>query len=110
MARQLDYNLPLPVARSLKKLGADIRIARLKRGFTVEMIAERIRVHRTTYSKVECGDARVGLGIYATTLFILGFGTPLGDLVDVRHDDTGLLLDLERLPKRVRPKKEPQGV
>lgn len=102
--------LPLPVQRALKKFGADIRIARLKRGFTLQMMAERIGIHRSTYSKVEKGDSSVGLGIYATALFSLGFGTPFGDLIDQRSDDTGLLLDLENLPKRVRPKKNPRGL
>lgn len=97
--------LSLPVERTLKKFGTDIRIARLKRGFTVESMAERIGIHRSTYSKIEKGDPMVGLGAYASTLYILGFGTPLGDLIDQRNDDTGLLLDLEKLPKRIRPKK-----
>jgi transcriptional regulator with XRE-family HTH domain len=103
------HQFPLPVGRALKKFGEDIRIARLKRGFTVGMIAERIGMHRSTYSKIEKGDPMVGLGAYATVLYILGFGTPLGDLVDQRTDDTGLLLNLERLPKRIRSKKKPQA-
>lgn len=102
-------NLPIPVGRALKKFGKDIRIARLKRGITIAMMAERIGIHRTTYSKIEKGDPNVGLGPYATALFVLGFGTPFADLIDQRQDDTGLLLDLEKLPKRVRPKKEPRG-
>lgn len=102
--------LPLPVERTLKKFGSDIRIARLKRGFTVEMMAQRIGIHRSTYSKMEKGDPMVGLGAYAAALFSLGFGTPLGNLIDQRNDDTGLLLDLEKLPKRARPKKNPQGL
>jgi transcriptional regulator with XRE-family HTH domain len=102
--------LPLPVERSLKKFGADIRIARLKRGFTVNMMAERIGIHRTTYAKIEKGDPMVGVGLYAAALFVLGFGTPLGALVDQRSDDTGLLLNLELLPKRIRPKKTPQAL
>ncbi|MCE5319299.1 MAG: helix-turn-helix transcriptional regulator [Parachlamydia sp.] len=107
MKKQL---LPLPVERTLKKFGADIRIARLKRGLTIEMMAERIGIHRTTYGKIEKGDPMVGLGAYAATLFVLGFGTPLGELIDQRKDDTGLLLDLEKLPKRIRSKKKPQGL
>ncbi len=102
--------LPLPVERELKKFGTDLRIARLKRGLTVEMMAERIGIHRTTYSKMEKGDPMVGLGAYAVALFILGFGTPLGELIDQRNDDIGLLLNLETLPKRVRPKKNPKGL
>jgi hypothetical protein len=38
-------------------------------------------------------------------LFVLGFGDAVGDIVDPRRDDVGLLLDAERLPKRVRPRK-----
>jgi len=43
--------------------------------------------------------------VYAMALFVLGFGDPLGALIDVSRDDAGLLLDEERLPKRVRMKK-----
>ena len=38
-------------------------------------------------------------------LFVLGFGDAVGDIVDPRRNDVGLLLDAERLPKRVRPRK-----
>lgn len=110
MKKDVTHILPLAVKRALKKFGADIRIARLKRGFTVAMMAERIGIHRSTYSKMEKGEPMVGVGAYATALFVLGFGTPLGDLVDERSDDTGLLLNLERLPQRARPKKKPQGL
>ena len=110
MKKNSQHTLPLPVGRALKKFGADIRIARIKRGLTIEMMAERIGIHRTTYSKLEKGDPMVGLGAYAIALFILGFGTLFGNLIDQRSDDTGLLLSLEQLPKRVRPKKTPQGL
>ncbi len=39
------------------------------------------------------------------TLFVLGFGEVFSDLADARRDEAGLLLDEERLPKRVRIKK-----
>lgn len=110
MKKQPKQLLPLPVDRALKKFGNDIRIARLKRGLTIEMMSERIGIHRSTYGKMEKGDPMVGLGAYAAALFVLGFGTPLGELIDQRQDDTGLLLDLEKLPKRIRSKKKPQGL
>jgi hypothetical protein len=49
----------------------------------------------------------VGIGAYAMALFVLGFGEALGNLTDARRDDEGLLMDEERLPKRVRIKKSP---
>jgi hypothetical protein len=48
------------------------------------------------------------MGIYAMALFALGFGHPLGELIDASRDDQGLLLDAERLPKRVRTRKNPK--
>jgi hypothetical protein len=100
--------LPAPLRRAVVKLGSDIAIARRKRSFTVNMMAERIGVHKTTYLKVEKGDPRVAFGIYAMTLFVLGLSDGLAAIADPSRDDTGLLLDNERLPKRVRVPKEPK--
>lgn len=97
--------LPPAVKRSLKEFGGDLAIARRKRGLTVLTVAERMGVAKNTYLRAEKGDPKVGLGVYAMALFVLGFGSPLGTLIDVSRDDTGLLLDEERLPKRVRMKK-----
>lgn len=97
--------LPPRVRRSLVKLGADIAIARRKRQLTAQMVAERVGVAKATYLKVERGDPTVSMGVYAMALFVLGFAEALGDIADVRRDDTGLLLDTARLPKRVRIKK-----
>lgn len=100
--------MPAKVKRSLSKLGADIALARRKRRLTVAMMAERIAVGKNTYLRVEKGDPTVSLGAYAMTLFVLGLGEPLGGLVDPSTDQQGLLLDAERVPKRVRPRKEPR--
>lgn len=97
--------LPSAVKRSLREFGGDLAIARRKRGLTVLAVAERVGIAKNTYMRAESGDPKVGLGVYAMALFVLGFGSPLGTLIDVSRDDTGLLLDLERLPKRVRMKK-----
>jgi DNA-binding XRE family transcriptional regulator len=99
--------LPSRVRRSLVKLGADLRTARQKRRLTVDMAAERVGVAKATYLKVEKGDPSVSMGVYAMSLFVLGFPEGLADIADVRRDDAGLLLDTERLPKRVRGKKTP---
>ena len=102
-------SLPPKLRRSLAKLGADIAIARRKRNLTVMMMAERIGSARSTYLKIEKGDPAVSMGVYAMTLFVLGFGDAIGDLVDARRDEIGLLLDAQRLPKRVRRRKVSTG-
>ena len=100
--------IPARVRRSLAKLGTDIALARRKRGLTVEMMAERIGISRGTYLRLERGDPTVAMGTYAMAMFVLGLGTPLADLADVRRDEQGLLLDAERVPKRVRTRREPR--
>ncbi len=99
--------LPSPVRRSLAKLGADIALARRKRGLTMQMMAERIAVAKSTCVRVEKGDPSVAVGTYAMTFFILGLGHPLAEIIDTSRDDQGLLLDAARVPKRVRVKRTP---
>jgi branched-chain amino acid transport system substrate-binding protein len=102
MKRELADTMPPSIQRSLEKFGADIRIARIKRDLTAAQMADWIGVHRSTFGRVEAGDPMVALGVYAKALYALGLGTPFGELVDPRRDEEGLLLDLQRLPKRVR--------
>lgn len=109
MRSHVSEVLPSTVKRSLAKFGSDIATARRKRGLTTLAVAERTGVAKNTYLRVEKGDSTVGLGVYAMALFVLGFGEPLSTLIDVTRDDTGLLLDEERLPRRVRMKKPRTG-
>jgi DNA-binding XRE family transcriptional regulator len=99
--------LPARLRQAIAKLGADIAVARRKRSLTVGMMAERIGVHKNTYFKIEKGDPTVAFGIYAMTLFVLGLSDALTAIADPGRDDTGLLLDADHLPKRVRAPKEP---
>ena len=110
MKSEFNNVLPSRLRQSLLKLGLDLSTARRKRHLTVEMLAERVGVSRTTYQKVEKGDPKVSMGIYAMALFVLGFPDALAQIADARQDDTGLLLDAERLPKRVRVKTEPSAL
>lgn len=99
--------LPLRVRKSLGKFGADLAIARRKRRLTVQMMAERAGISSATYKRVEKGDPTVGMGAYAMCTYVLGFGDIFGEVLDPGRDEQGLALDLERLPKRVRLKREP---
>ena len=94
--------LPIPIRRALKKLGGDIHDARCRRRIPMALMAERAGISRTTLTKVEKGDASVALGIYSAVLFVLGMTERLVELADVRFDETGLLLEEENLPKRIR--------
>jgi DNA-binding XRE family transcriptional regulator len=110
MRSTVTDTLPPKVKRALGKLGADIALARRKRQLTTVMMAERVGVAKSTYLKVEKGDPTVAMGAYAMALFVLGFDGAIGDLVDTGRDDQGLLLDAERVPKRVRVPRTPQSL
>ena len=102
MATTSSSTLPIPVKRALRKLGGDIRDARRRRRIPMELMAERAQISRTTLTKVEKGDSGVALGSYASVLFVLGLIERLAELGDPRHDEVGLSLEEEHLPKRIR--------
>lgn len=109
MKSEVSSILPPNVRRSLKKFGDDLSIARRKRRLTVAMTCERLGVSKSTWQRMEKGDPTVSIAAYAQALFVLGFGAPLGDLADQRDDELGLMLDAERLPKRIVPPRDATG-
>ena len=110
MRSTVNDTLPAAVKRGLAKLGADVALARKKRNLTTMMMAERLGVAKSTYLKLEKGDPSVALGTYAMAFFVLGFGNALGEILDARRDEQGLMLDAERMPQRVRPPKAPKSL
>ena len=97
--------LPVPVKTALRKLGGDIRDARLRRRIPVKVMAQRTQVTRMTLYKLERGDPNVAVGTYATALFVLGMIDRFAEIASARFDVLGLGLDEERLPKRIRSRK-----
>lgn len=47
------YSLPIPVINALRKLGQDINEARCRRRVTLELMAERAGLSRSTLGKIE---------------------------------------------------------
>lgn len=93
--------LPISVKSVLRKLGSDIRDARLRRRIPAAVMAQRAFISRTTLLKVEKGDPGVAIGTYAAVLFALGMLDRLRDLASAKTDEIGLALEEERLPKRI---------
>jgi transcriptional regulator with XRE-family HTH domain len=101
--------LPLPAKRSLDKLNADIRDARRRRRIPMALMAQRAGIGRMTLVRIERRAPSVSMGAYARVLFLLGFTARLDELADVSHDATGLAVEEEHLPKRIRTsRKRPQ--
>jgi transcriptional regulator with XRE-family HTH domain len=94
------------LSKLLKDLGGNIKLARLRRKLSGEMVAERAGVSRTTLQKIERGEGGVAIGLYLQVLLVLGLEE---DLRNVASDDVlgrklqdGRLLVKQRAPKRPR--------
>lgn len=95
------------VARLLSELGENLRLARLRRAYSAETVAQRAGITRKTLYRVERGDPAVALGIYARVLQALGLES---DLEGIAADDVlgrklqdAKLQPRERAPKRTNP-------
>lgn len=102
---KIEEVMPTSLKRAIRKLGHDINTARRRRKLTVAMMTQRAGISKPTYLRVEKGDPNVSFGIYCMVLFALGEAGRISELLDISRDETGLLLDEARLPKRVRTKK-----
>ena len=96
------FPIPLSAASALRKLGEDIRDARRRRRITMALLAERAGINVITLAKIEKGHTGTSMGAYASALNGLGMLGRLRDVADGIHDLTGQMLADERLPKRVR--------
>ena len=97
------------VQRALRALGCGIGIARRKRRMPVADFAARMGVSPGTLVRLEKGEAGVSIGSLAMAFLALGELHRLEDLLDVSRDETGLLLDLDNLPRRIRRRKPRPG-
>ncbi len=85
--------------KQLETVGEQIRLARLRRKYSVNMVAERAGISRATLWKVEKGDPGVAIGIYAKVLAAIGLANDITLLA--RDDDLGRVIqDAELLSKR----------
>lgn len=91
--------------RLLNQMGEQIRLARLRRRLTAELVAERAGISRMTLSNIEKGSPSVAIGSYAAVLHALN-GMDRDLLLVAKDDELGRKLQDLGLPTRCRaPKK-----
>jgi len=83
--------------RLLVVLGEQVKLARLRRDLSVEQLAERAGIARTTLLRLERGDGGVALSTLVKALFVLGLEQDIllvakDDLMGYRMQDLGLLV------------------
>lgn len=88
----------------LETMGGQIKMARLRRNLSTELVAERAGVSRATLWAVEKGTPTVSVGTYAAVLHALGGMDKDLELV-ARDDVFGRKLQDLKLPMRKRAKR-----
>lgn len=103
MGKSIPTILPR-MARLLQGFGANLKLARLRRKYSAETVAQRAGITRRTLSKAEQGDPGVALGVYARVMQVLRLES---DLAQLAVDDVlgRKLQDAGLAPKRRAPKR-----
>lgn len=87
--------------RILETMGQQIKLARLRRQISAELVAERAGISRATLWSVEKGSPTVAMGTYAAVLHALN-GLDRDLLLVAKDDELGRKLQDLSLPVRKR--------
>ena len=89
----------------LAQMGEQIKLARLRRKLSTELVAERASISRATLWAIEKGSPSVAIGIYAAVLHALN-GMDKDLALVAKDDEFGRKLqDLELVTRKRAPKK-----
>lgn len=90
--------------RILEEMGENIKLARLRRKFSSEQVAERANISRPTLSAIEKGKPTVSIGSYLLVLQVFGLEKDFlflakDDALGRKLQDASISTN-ERAPKR----------
>ncbi len=95
---------PYEVEQAVKRLGANLRTARLRRNLTIEAVAEKIGTGRRAVMEAEKGKGSTSVAVYVALLWVYDLLEQMGDIADPALDDEGLSLSLSNDRERARAK------
>lgn len=97
---------PYPVEQSLKRLGADLRTARLRRNLTIKNVAEKIGTGPRAVMDAEKGKPSTGIVVYTALLWTYGLLAPFSEVAAPARDEEGMALERTSGRVRARERKE----
>lgn len=95
-------SLPAPVLASLRLMGEHLSLARARRKESLRAWAKRMHVSVPTLVRMEKGDPRVGIGVYATALWLIGRDQALTDIAAPAADTQALAQEVLAIQRRRR--------
>lgn len=87
---------PYAVEQSLKRLGADLRTARLRRNLSVKDVAEKIGTGPRAVTDAEKGKTSTSAAVYAALLWAFDMIRQLDAVADPAKDEEGSILAAAR--------------
>lgn len=93
---------PYAVEKAIKRLGKNLRTARLRRNLTIEEVSEKIGTGPRAISDAEKGKISTSIAVYTALLWAYDLLSPMEELADPALDEEGL--NLSPLKERARAK------
>ncbi len=93
---QISKNPPYTVEDALKRLGRNIKTARLRRKLSREALADKIGITRYVMANIEKGKATTAIAAYLGALWALDLLQAMREVADPDSDEVGKVL--ERAP------------
>jgi transcriptional regulator with XRE-family HTH domain len=97
---------PYAVEQAIKRLGASLRTARLRRNLTVKDVAEKIGTGPRAVSDAEQGKITTGIAVYIALLWTYDLLGPMEILANPATDEEGMANNMRR--KRARSERPEQ--
>ena len=96
---------PYAVEQAIKRLGGNLRTARLRRNLTIEDVAGKIGTGPRAVSDAERGKVTTGIAVYTALLWADDLLGPMRNLADPARDEEGLTLSMQRERARARERR-----
>jgi transcriptional regulator with XRE-family HTH domain len=93
---------PYPVEQALKRLGSNLRTARIRRKMTIENVAERIGTGPRAIMDAEKGKPSTGAAVYTALLWVYNLLGPFEELADPGRDSEGFSHEARKEKSRAR--------
>src|SRR5215467_15256700 len=81
---------PYQVEQALKRLGENLRIARVRRNLTIEEVARKIGTGPRPVTDAEKGKPSTTIGVYVALLWAYDLLEPLSEIANPNNDEQGL--------------------
>ena len=92
--------IPSQASERVAQLGQRIRVARIRRGWSVTDLASKAGINRNTLTALELGKPGTAVGVCFTVLWALGLDRSLDAVADPEGDLHGKALEASRRPTR----------